>query len=451
MNTQTRPPAEIPGGLPLLGHGLELKRRTGEFLTSLQSADPVVLIRLGRRAMYVVNDAELMRQVMRQPDIFARGGPMTERFRTLFGNGLGISEGEFHHRQRRVLQPAFHRNRLVDYAAQVGELVSQRCDSWYEGANLRVEREMDELALANITGVIFAPEAELDRRRFMDATGAVLGGLFRRTTDVTGLLTGLPTAANRRFRDAETYLRQTIQSTIDAYRARGRDRGDLLSLMLFARDEAGAPLMADWQIHDEVLTFFIAGSNTISNTLSWACHELATHPDIEKRLHAEVDEVLAGRVAEFADLTRLEFTRRVLTETLRSRTQGFFQTRVTTAATELGGYRIPAGESVLYSFHALHHNPEIFAAPEHFDPDRWLPERVTARQRAAFLPFGAGVHGCIAEAFSWMELTIVLATLTARWRLVPVPGHEPKPKPAMTLPVDALPMTPHRRHIDRRL
>ncbi|PXX70591.1 pentalenene oxygenase [Nocardia tenerifensis] len=445
MTTIARQPALTPGGMPLLGHGLDMKRRPGDLLLSLQSGDPVTVIRLGRRPMYVINDADLMRQVMRAPDIFARGGPITERFRVMFGNGLGISDGEFHRRQRRLLQPAFHRSRIIHYSSLISALVVQKVEEWPVGETLQVEREMDELALANVTQVIFAPGTSLDQRRFMDATGVVLGGLFRRMTDTTGLLTKLPTQANRRYRESEEYLRRTIHETIREYRASGEDRGDLLSMMLLARDDDGGSSMSDQQIHDEVLTFFIAGSNTISNTLAWAFHEIATHPEVERQLHEEVDRVLAGRAAEFDDVARLEYTRRVLTETLRLRTQGFFQTRTTTRDTELGGYRIPGGEAILYSFYALMHNPEIFAEPETFDADRWLPDRLTAVQRNAFMPFGAGVHGCIGETFSWTELIIVLATIAARRRLVSVPGHQPRPKPAVTMPVDSLPMTVHRR------
>lgn len=445
MTTVSRQPTITPGGMPLLGHGLEMKRNPGQLLLSLQSGDPVTVIRLGRRPMYVINDADLMRQVMRAPEIFTRGGPITERFRLMFGNGLGISDGDFHRRQRRLLQPAFHRNRIIHYASLISGLVVEKIEGWSEGATLRVEREMDELALINVTQVIFAPGTSLDQRRFMEATGVVLGGLFRRMTDATGLLTKLPTPANRRYQESEDYLRRTIHETIREYRAHGDDRGDLLSMMLLARDDDGEPSMSDQQIHDEVLTFFIAGSNTISNTLAWAFHEIATHPEVERQLHEEVDRVLAGRAAEYDDVARLEYTRRVLTETLRLRTQGFFQTRTTTADTELGGYRIPGGEAILYSFYALMHNPGIFPDPERFDPDRWLPERLTATQRNSFMPFGAGVHGCIGETFSWTELIVVLATIAARWRLASVPGHQPRPKPAVTMPVDALPMTVHRR------
>jgi cytochrome P450 len=273
----------------------------------------------------------------------------------------------------------------------------------------------------------------------------VLGGLFRRVTDTTGVLTRLPTPSNRRYAKAAAYLRRTIDDVIEHYRLHGADRGDLLSLLMSAVDEDGHPAMSDAQLHDEVMTLFIAGSNTISNTLAWALYEVDTHPEVEARLHAEVDEVLGGRPAELADMSRLGYTRRVLAETLRVRTQGLFLAKVTTRPAELGEYAIPAGATVIYSFHALNHNPRIHHEPERFDPDRWLPERAAHVPKGAFMPFAVGVHSCIAEHFAWTEMVITLATIAATWQLVTVPGHVPRPKLAITMPVDTLPMTAKRR------
>lgn len=440
-----REPVLAPGTVPVLGHGLHMKKRPGDFLLSLQNGDPVTVIRLGRERMYVVNDLELMRQVQRDPDTFVRGGPITERFRQMFGNGLGISEGETHRRQRALIQPAFHRDRIVAYTAMMSDRAAAVAASWTDGARLEVDREMDDLALANVTQVIFSADAGLDHKRFMTATTTVLGGLFRQIADTTGLLTRLPTARNRAYRDAQRYLHGTIDRVIADYRAADADHGDLLSMMMRARGDDGEPAMTDRQVHDEVVTFFIAGSNTISNTLSWTFHELARHPEVERRLHEEVDAVLGGRAAGYDDVKALDYTRRVLDETMRYRTQGVFQSKVAASDTVLGGYRIPAGAPVLYSFHAVHHNPSVHPDPERYDPDRWLPERAADLPRGAFTPFAVGPHGCIGDQFARVEMVVTLATIAARWRLVPVPGHTPRPKPAITMPVDALPMTAHAR------
>jgi cytochrome P450 len=448
MTTVTvRSPSMAPGRVPALGHAMRMKRRPGDFMLSLQSGDPVTMVKLGRKLMYVVNDPELIRELQRNTRIYGRGGPITERFRQMFGNGLGISEGDFHRHQRSLIQPAFRHARIVEYASHMSALISAKMNSWQDGQCLAVDKEMDDLALSVVTDVIFSAHAAMDRKQFMAATTEVLGGLFRRITDSTGMLTRIPTPANRRYRKAEKYLHSTIHEVIAEYRASGADRGDLLSTMLLARDADGGHSMTAEQVHDEVVTFFIAGSNTISNTLSWSLHELATHPDVETRLHAEVDQVLATRPAEYDDLGKLDYTRRVISETLRMRTQGLFLSKVTVRDTELGGYHIPAGVPVLYSFHALNHNATIYSNPECFDPDRWHPDRIGEIPCGAFMPFGVGPHGCIGEQFSWVEMIISLATIAARWHLVSVPGHTPRPKPAITMPVDSLPMIAHRRHV----
>jgi cyclooctat-9-en-7-ol 5-monooxygenase len=446
MTTIARSPATAPGRLPVVGHALQMKRRPGDFLLSLQdSGDAVTIIQLGPKQMYVVNEPGLIRELLRDPETFARGGPITERFRMMFGNGLGISEGDFHRRQRAIIQPAFDHSRIMQYTERMSEVVAQRTAGWPDGGRLAVDKEMDNLALTNVTQVIFSADTAIDIAEFVAATTVLLGGLFRRMTDTIGL-TKLPTPANLRYRAATEYLRRTINQVISDYRASGVDRGDLLSTMLYARTETGEPAMSDQQLHDEVMTFFIAGSNTVSNTLSWALHEIATHPEVERRLHEEVDQ-LAGRPAGYHDVAQLDYTRRVITETLRKRTQGLFLSRMTTRDTDLGGYRIPAGTDVLYSFHALNHNPVIHADPERFDPDRWLHERAKAIPRGAFMPFSVGVHGCIGDQFAWVEMIVLLATITARWRLASVPGHQPKPKLAITMPVDSLPMIAHRRRV----
>lgn len=447
MTTTVRSPATAPGRLPVLGHALQMMRRPREFLLSLQSGEAVTVIRLGREPAYVINDPELIRQVLRDPATFGKGGPITERFRLMFGNGLGISEGDFHRRQRSLIQPAFHHTQIIRYASLMSRTVAAKIDSWRDDQRLAVDKEMDDLALTNVTKAMFSADTTMDKAQFLAATGIVLGGLFRQVTDTTGLLTRLPTPRNRRYQKAAEYLRRTINRVISDYRASGVDHGDLLSMMLLARGDDGEQAMSDQQLHDEVMTFFIAGSNTISNTLTWAFHELATHPNVEQRLHAEVDQVLAGRPAEYRDLPYLEYTRRVITETLRMRTQGWALSRFTTRAAEIGGYHMPAGASIFYSPHALNHNPAIHPDPERFDPDRWLPERAKAIPRGAFIPFGMGNHGCIGEQFAWTEMVVSLATVAARWRLLSVPGHRPRPKFAFTMPVNALPMTAQRRHV----
>jgi cyclooctat-9-en-7-ol 5-monooxygenase len=445
MTDALRVPTMAPGRVPLLGHAPKMKSRAGELFASLQNGATVSLIQVGRETMYVVNDPTLIREVLRDAETYVRGGPITQRFRAMFGNGLGISEGAFHRRQRAIIQPAFHRRRVADLVDTMSATATDTTGPWVDGARVDVDVLMDDLAMLNIIRLLFASGADLDRARFVAATGTVLGGLFQRMTDTTGVLAKLPTPANRRYREAARHIRTTIDRIIGEYRRQETDHGDLLSMMMFAATDDGTPVMTDQELHDEVMTFLIGGSNTVANTLSWAFHEIATHPHVEQRLHAEVDEVLAGRAVGYSDVARLDYTRRVLTETLRTRTQGLFMSRVAARDAALGGWRIPEGATVLYSFHALNSNPVFHPNPTEFDPDRWLAERARSIPRGAFIPFSLGVHGCIGDQFAWTEMIVTLASVTSRWRLVSVPGRVPRPKPAITMPVDALPMTVHRR------
>ena len=203
--------------------------------------------------------------------------------------------------------------------------------------------------------------------------------------------------------------------------------------------------MSDQQVHDEVMTILIAGAESIAITLAWVCHEVAAHQQVQRRLYEEIDTVLAGRAAEYGDTARLEYTRRVVTETLRFRTQGWTLSRTTTRETVLGGLRVPANAAIMYSPHALNHDPAFHRDPDRFDPDRWAPNNAKNIPRGAYIPFGTGNHTCIGEPFAQAEMTLTLASIAARWRLEPVPGRGPRPKVALTMPVDALPMIPRRR------
>ncbi|GLZ42760.1 cytochrome P450 [Actinokineospora sp. NBRC 105648] len=445
--TDNRAPALAPGGLPLLGHALRMKRDPRGFLLALQSGDPVTAIRLGPQTVYVINDPALIRGALRDPETFGKGGPITERFRAMFGNGLGISDGDLHRRQRALMQPAFSHARIVGYAALMSEELERRLGAWQADEHLPVHQEMGDLALDNLTHAMFSADTDVDGTEFREATATVLNGLYRRVMDPTGLLARLPIPSNLRYRQAEAHLREVIDGVIATYRADGKDHGDLLSMLLLARDESGGEAMTDDQLHDEVMTIFIAGAESIANTLAWACHEVATHPAVEQALFTETDTVLAGRTAKHADLPRLEYTKRVIAETLRYRTQGWALSRTATRETVIGGWRIPANAAVMYSPHALNHNPAIHTAPDQFDPDRWIPDRARDLPRGSYIPFGTGNHTCIGEPFALTEMTLTLASIASKWRLEPVPGKEPRAKVALTMPVDALWMIPrHRQH-----
>ncbi|MFE3776289.1 cytochrome P450 [Streptomyces sp. NPDC059122] len=259
--------------------------------------------------------------------------------------------------------------------------------------------------------------------RSIQESGPMASGVFRRMFLVPPL-DRLPTRGNRAYQSAHARLRRTCDRIIAERRADGTDHGDLLSALVAARDvEDGGRGMTDAEISDTILTFFLAGTETTASTVAWALDLLARHPEIEQRLHTEVDTVLRGNPATYADLPRLELTGRIVTETLRLYPAAWFLTRSVTEDTRLGRHLLPAGTSLVYSPYLIHHRSDLYADPETFDPDRWDPERPQP-PRSAFIPFAIGARKCIGDTFATTEATLALADITARWSLKYLPGHD---------------------------
>jgi len=219
---------------------------------------------------------------------------------------------------------------------------------------------------------------------------------------------------------------------IEERRASGEDRGDVLSTLLSAQDEDDG-VMTDRQVRDEALTLFLAGHETTANALTWTWHLLSGNPEAEARLHRELRDVLGGRLPAVDDLPRLEYTRKVLTESLRLFPPAYMLSRAAVEDVPLGGYVVPKGDIVVMSQYAIHRDARYYVEPERFNPDRWTPEMQERLPRFAYFPFGGGPRVCIGESFAWTEGTIVLATLAQRWRLRTVPGHPVGLRPLITL------------------
>jgi len=270
----------------------------------------------------------------------------------------------------------------------------------------------------------------------------VLEGVTKRALSPTQLLEKLPTPENRRFHAANGRLRDLVDRIIAEYRRTGVDHGDMVSMLLLARDEETGEGLGDAQVRDEAVTMLLAGTETTSTTLSWVFHVLGQRPDLEARLHDEVDEVLGDGPVSFEQIGQLGYTRRLVTETLRTYPAAWLLTRRTNEPVSLGDVVLPAGTDVLFSQYALHRDPALYADPDVFDPDRWLPERAARIPRPAFIPFGAGNRQCIGEGFAWTEAIVVLATMARRWRMRAVPGVPVRMRPAATLRPSRLPMVP---------
>ncbi|MEU5188332.1 cytochrome P450 [Streptomyces klenkii] len=418
------------GGLPLLGHLVPLLRDPFVFLARLPEQGDLVRVRLGPIQALVLCDPTLAGRVLRDDRTFDKGGPVFDRGREFGGNGLGICAHSEHRRQRRLIQPAFHPMRLPGYAQVATARVAEATGSWKDGQILDVLAVMEGLSAQITMDTLFSTTAPRDDlAEALDALNTIVRGLSVRMVTPPPL-DRLPTRGNRRFHEARARLRRVLHRIITERRAAGTDHGDLLSMLLKARDPDSGPAeerLIDSEIIDQIVNFFAGGSETSGSALAWALHHLGQHPEIEARLHAEVDTVLDGRPATHADLPRLELTGRVLTEALRLWPPFAIFTRMCTTDTRLGRYLVPAGTLIGCSPYLLHRQADLYPDPDRFDPDRWAPDHPHPPRREAFLSFGGGARKCIGERFGNNANTLALATIAARWRLQPLPDECVRP------------------------
>ncbi|QFZ17819.1 cytochrome P450 [Saccharothrix syringae] len=410
-----------PGRLPLFGHALPMLRRRHEFTASLRARGDIVRIDLGTMRTYFVTNPRLVHELLVTKGSLVRKGALFDKFRPFFGNGLATSDGAFHRRQRRMVRPAFHGARIAGYADIMARAAADLTATWRPGQVRVVEEDAQALAVTVVGEALFS--TELGRPVIDEVRRSIFTVLRHGMVRVLSpsFVEKLPLPGNREFDEAIGRIRAIVLDVVRGWREEGVDRGDLLSTLLLARDPETGEGMSDRQVHDEVLTLLVGGIETTALALAWTFHELARHPEVERRVHAEVDEVLGGRVPTSADVGKLVYLNRVVNEVLRLYPVWFLMRR-TLAPVELGGVVLPEGAEVIFSPHALHHDPASFEDPHRFDPDRWTPERAARIPKGAFIPFGAGVRQCVGNVFAQTEIVITLATVAARWRLVPVPG-----------------------------
>lgn len=400
----------------MLGHAVRLLRDPLRFLSSLPAQGPVVWIRVGPVDAVVVCDAELTRQVLLDDRTFDKGGLLVDRGKEIVGNGVGTCPRDEHRRQRRLTQPGFHIDRFPGYARVMTDEITRVTDAWRDGQVVDILAEMLAVT-SHTTARTMAAAGVLDSGvlgEIVDDFSVILTGMYRRMF-LPHPLDRLPTAGNRRYRRARARLRRTLGRVVAAYRASGEDHGDLLSILVTPDSEP----FSDKEVVDQLVTLFLAGTESTASTLAWTLHMLGERPDLEQRLHAEVDRVLAGATPAFTDVPALALTGHLITETLRLYPAGWLFTRVATTDTDLGGHHIPAGTTVVYSPYLIHRS-DLYKNPERFDPDRWARD---TPPRDAFLAFSAGARKCLGDTFAMTEATLALAIIATRWRLRPLPGE----------------------------
>jgi len=349
----------------------------------------------------------------------------------LFGEGLLTSEDSFWLRQRRLAQPAFHRSRIATYAETMVRYTERVLESWRDGEERDIHQEMMRITLQIVGKTLFDADVAKDAHQVGKSLELLLelSADFRRSILIPSWV---PTPRNIRKKLAVKKLDKIIYRIIEERRVSGRDAGDLLSMLLVARDEDGSR-MTDKQLRDESITLFLAGHETTANALTWTWWLLAQNPAAENKLHAELSSVLSGRAPALDDIAKLKYTEQVLTESLRLYPPAWGTARLAIEDHEIGGYKVPKGTGVSLSQWVMHRDPRWFDAPEEFRPERWEDGLAKRLPRFAYFPFGGGPRQCIGNTFALMEATLVLATIAQRYRFRLMERHAVVPLPSITL------------------
>lgn len=403
----------------------------------------LVYFKVGPQHIHLVNHPELIREVLVNQQTAFTKSRVLQKAKALLGEGLLTSEGEFHLRQRRLVQPAFHRDRLAAYAASMVEIAGKTAAEWKAGATLDIHREMARLTLAIVARTLFSANVDQESDDIGEAMTAVLETFEIALLPFSELLEKLPLPVSRRFRAARERLDTTIYRIISDRRRSGEDNGDLLSMLMLAQDEEGGTGgMTDQQVRDEALTLFLAGHETTAVALTWTWHLLASHPEAERRFHDEI-----GRVTpSFDTLPQLEYTRAVMAESMRLFPPAWAIGRMARREVSLGGYTFAPGSIFVMSPAVMHRDPRFWPEADRFRPERFLEE--SDRPKFAYFPFGGGSRICIGERFAWMEGTLLLAILGRRWSLRHADFGNVKERAVITLrPEGGLPMTVNLRRL----
>jgi len=425
------PPTRLGRPLPFL-----MKSDPTGFMSQMaREYGDVVRLRVGKINAFLLNHPDLIRDVLVTNSRLFMKGEGLQRTKRLLGEGLLTSEGDFHLKQRRLMQPMFLKARIASYAEAMGRHALRQGGGWHAGQVVDIGREMAALTLAVVGETLFATDLTGQTSEVREALDQSLQLFNRTNSPFAALLDRLPFGPAKQAQNARERLDKILYRLIDDHKATGEGQ-DLLSLLLGARYEDGEPTDRT-QVRDEAMTIFLAGHETTANALTWTWYLLANHPEVASRMHGETANQLQGRPAEFADLDNLTYTRQVVSESMRLYPPAWIIGRRALAdydvAHEGHRYLIPKGSIVVTSQWVMHHDPRYWPEPDRFDPSRWENSESESRPKFAYFPFGAGPRQCIGEGFAWMEAILLLATLAQNWKPELMSQEPAFPQPRITL------------------
>jgi cytochrome P450 len=420
-----------------LGFGVEIARRYGD----------IAHYKFGPLHIYYLNHPDLIRQVLvEEPENFHKPKLMKRVFGPFAGDGLLTSEGAFWKRQRSLMQPAFHQRHLAAYGDVMVAQSLGMTEGFGDGQVRDIGAEMAKLTLRIVVRTLFGSDLPREAEDIGASMTAVLDAANQRMNNLLQLPSWVPTRRNIREKRAIARLDAILNSLIRARRASGEERDDLLSRLLAAVDEESGDSMSDHQLHDEMMTLFVAGHETTANALTWIWYLLSQNPEAEAKLVEELNNVLGGRAPTMADLPKLPYTDIVVREALRLYPPAPQFGREPIRDVRIGKYDVPGGSLVAVNTYALQRDERFFAEPERFDPQRFAKGWEDRIPRYAYLPFGGGPRVCIGNGFAMMEARLILATVAQRYRLSLEPGQNIRPVQLVTL----RPNGPVRMRLKRR-
>jgi len=435
----TRPYESIPGPREMPFIGSAHRRLSGplQFFRELkETCGDAARFTLFRERFILFSDPALVNEVLVTKQNSFRKGRALEGARVFLGNSLLVSEGEEHTRQRRLIQPAFHRGRIAGYAQVMAEKARLWTGARRAGEEIDLAVEMNRLTLAVVGETLFGSEVEAEAHDIAESLTVVIENFNRMLLPFWQLLRQLPTQRNRKLRNAQKRLDATMYRLISQRRAEGRDHGDLLSMLLAAEDaENPQKRLTDTEVRDQAMTLFLAGHETTANALAWTWHLLAQHDEARAKMKAEIDAVLgADRLPGLEETARLPYTTAVLSEAMRLFPPVWVVGRRALEDVTIGDYEVPRRTIVIMSQYLVHRDERFWPDAAAFRPERWLDEKAQeARPKFAYFPFGGGGRICIGDAFAWTEGVILLAVMARSWRFEAVPGHVVALSPTVTL------------------
>lgn len=431
-----------------LDHFFSYRRDSLGFLRSIADTyGDIVHFKMGPFRIILLNHPDYIKEVLTtQHHKFIKGRPL-KMAKALLGEGLLTSEGEFHKRHSRIIQPAFHRRMLESYAPALTDSISRQIQGWQEGMAVDIEQEMMKMSTAIAGRALFQADLEREAPEIIQALKTATSLFGRISVPFSEWLLKLPLPGTIRFYRAKARLDDTIYRMIAERRRNKVNNGDLASLLLQAQEEKeDAAGMSDQEVRDEALTLLLTAFDTTSTALTWTWYLLSQNPGAESELHEELDAVLQGRTPSVTDIPHLPFTRMVFAESMRIYPPSYVIPRQAVEDFSMDQYIIPRGSLILMSPYLIHHDVRFHPEPEQFRPHNWDKQVQGRSSKYEFFPFSMGPRACIGEPLAWMQGILVLASIARTWRLKLVPGHKVEPLPLINLrPKYGMMMTLHSR------